>query len=178
MGHVKKVNSFCMLRQTIQPLRLSLDQCNETTSAIDSRGDYPAMNSGRSSMRKNQFSFPMLKLENGILECDDSNAQNSEVRSTDSSNQWIKSSDGLHKHMANVYTSIPTFGIISGAFSIGKSEFNNEDAYFVSERSFGVADGVSGWADFGFSSSEFSNQLMRNCKIQIEQFDIQKKQKA
>jgi hypothetical protein len=49
-----------------------------------------------------------------------------------------------------------TLKIICGAFKIGKSE-NCEDAYFIQERSFGLADGVSGWNDFGFSSEEFAN---------------------
>ena len=44
----------------------------------------------------------------------------------------------------------------SAGYSISKSD-NNEDAYFISERGFGVADGVSGWNDYGFSSSAFSN---------------------
>ena len=46
--------------------------------------------------------------------------------------------------------------IVSGAFTIGKQAGRNEDAFFVSQRAFGVADGVSGWQDFGFSSEEFS----------------------
>jgi hypothetical protein len=33
-----------------------------------------------------------------------------------------------------------------------------------------VADGVSGWNDYGFSSSMFSNQLMENCKTELEEF--------
>ena len=41
------------------------------------------------------------------------------------------------------------------------------------ERGFGVADGVSGWNDFGFSSEAFSHELMANCKNEIEQFDRQ-----
>ena len=36
----------------------------------------------------------------------------------------------------------------SAGYSISKSD-NNEDAYFISERGFGVADGVSGWNDYG-----------------------------
>ena len=58
--------------------------------------------------------------------------------------------------------------IISSAFSVGKSD-TNEDAYFITERGFWVADGVSGWVDFGFSSEAFSNELMDNCKANIEQ---------
>jgi serine/threonine protein phosphatase PrpC len=40
----------------------------------------------------------------------------------------------------------------------------------VCERGFGVADGVSGWNDYGFSSSLFSNQLMEFCKSEIEAY--------
>ena len=62
--------------------------------------------------------------------------------------------------------------IISGAYTIGKSDLN-EDAYFLMDRGFGVADGVSGWNDFGFSSEAFSHELMNNCKAEIEQFERQ-----
>lgn len=53
--------------------------------------------------------------------------------------------------------------IKTAGYSIGKQPNNNEDAFFVSERGFGVADGVSGWQDYGFSSHAFSNQLMELC---------------
>lgn len=45
----------------------------------------------------------------------------------------------------------------SAGYSIGKVADNCEDAFFVSERGFGVSDGVSGWNDYGFSSHAFSN---------------------
>ena len=45
-----------------------------------------------------------------------------------------------------------------------------EDAYFITERGFGVADGVSGWNDYGFSSEAFSNSLMDNCLKEIENY--------
>lgn len=65
--------------------------------------------------------------------------------------------------------------LITGAYKLGKTVNQCEDAYFVTERGFGVADGVSGWNDYGFSSSLFSNQLMDNCKLQIETFLEQKR---
>lgn len=77
---------------------------------------------------------------------------------------WVCGPDGLHKHLTALDSTQPNLEIVSGHHSIGKSSQTNEDALFVSERSFGIADGVSGWVDFGFSSKEFSNQLMRNCK--------------
>jgi len=46
--------------------------------------------------------------------------------------------------------------LVSGGFFIAKNEVC-EDALFVCDRGFGVADGVSGWNDYGFSSSAFSN---------------------
>ena len=70
-------------------------------------------------------------------------------------------------------TVVPTLEIVSGAHTIGKNLTTNEDAYFISERSIGVADGVSGWVDFGFSSRAFSNQLMVACQAEIENFDSQ-----
>ena len=39
-----------------------------------------------------------------------------------------------------------------------------------------MADGVSGWNDYGFSSSMFSNQLMENCKTELEEFLSQSQQ--
>ena len=57
--------------------------------------------------------------------------------------------------------------IVTGVFQVGKHPDSNEDAYFICERGFGVADGVSGWNDYGFSSSLFSNQLMNNCRDEI-----------
>jgi serine/threonine protein phosphatase PrpC len=60
--------------------------------------------------------------------------------------------------------------ITTGAFMKGKKENICEDAYFIQERSFGVADGVSGWNDYGFSSSAFSTNLMKFCKEEIETY--------
>jgi hypothetical protein len=57
---------------------------------------------------------------------------------------------------------------LSGAHTIGKTEETNEDAFFFSVRAFGVADGVSGWVDFGFSSQAFSIELMKNCYEEIK----------
>ena len=62
--------------------------------------------------------------------------------------------------------------LISGGDQIGKQNKKHpkcEDAFFISENSFGLSDGVSGWNDYGFSSDEFSNQLMRNAKELLEQ---------
>ena len=60
--------------------------------------------------------------------------------------------------------------IVTGAYQIGKYPDSCEDAYFISDRGFGVADGVSGWNDYGFSSSLFSNQLMSFCNEEIKNY--------
>lgn len=60
------------------------------------------------------------------------------------------------------------FILVQGASVIGKMTNQCEDAYFISERGFGVSDGVSGWNDYGFSSDQFSLQLMFNSKMIIE----------
>lgn len=62
---------------------------------------------------------------------------------------------------------------MSAGYKIAKPNEDNvcEDAFFVSDRAFGVADGVSGWNDFGFSSHAFSHSLMDYCKEDIENFD-------
>jgi serine/threonine protein phosphatase PrpC len=60
--------------------------------------------------------------------------------------------------------------IITGGYQVGKLPDSCEDAFFITERGFGVADGVSGWNDYGFSSSAFANQLMDYCKKEVEDF--------
>ena len=60
---------------------------------------------------------------------------------------------------------------VQGGHQIGKISERHpvcEDAYFITENAFGVSDGVSGWNDYGFSSNEFSQQLMNNAKQIIE----------
>lgn len=47
--------------------------------------------------------------------------------------------------------------------SIPRRGSAGEDAFYVTARSLGVADGVSGWYQYGLDSSEFSKQLMDNC---------------
>lgn len=64
----------------------------------------------------------------------------------------------------------PDIAIVTGAYQVGKVPTSCEDAYFISERGFGVADGVSGWNDYGFSSSLFATQLMDNCKAEIDSY--------
>lgn len=66
----------------------------------------------------------------------------------------------------------------SAGYSIGKQADNCEDAFFVSERGFGVADGVSGWNDYGFSSHAFSNQLMDYCRAELEHCDREAEEMA
>lgn len=65
----------------------------------------------------------------------------------------------LEKNMSSLSSSsIPkALKLKSAGYSIGKQADNCEDAFFVSARGFGVADGVSGWNDYGFSSHAFSN---------------------
>ena len=78
----------------------------------------------------------------------------------ENNSKWCASPDGTHKHPPVLNLK---HAIVSGAHTIGKTETSNEDAFFISDRSFGIADGVSGWADMGFSSQAFSRQLMKNC---------------
>jgi serine/threonine protein phosphatase PrpC len=69
---------------------------------------------------------------------------------------------------ASEYHEVVPLKIKTAGYSIGKQPNNNEDAFFVSEKGFGVADGVSGWQDYGFSSHAFSNQLMDLCQRELE----------
>ena len=59
------------------------------------------------------------------------------------------------------------FSFIYGAHSIPKDSRLGEDAYFVTTRALGVADGVSGWSKYGISSCEFSKQIMERCEIEV-----------
>ena len=162
-----------MLKPTVPP-PINIQSASEldTTSAIDSRGDYPQSLSCRSNLSKNGFSFQSTRL------CDNVNTSFlSRIQSVDEDedqNQWCTDANGLHKHLSSKpMTVVPTLEIVSGAHTIGKNPETNEDAYYISERSIGVADGVSGWVDFGFSSRAFSNQLMVACRAEIENFDSQ-----
>lgn len=63
----------------------------------------------------------------------------------------------------------PNLVLISGGFMIphpAKVDKGGEDAYYISQnkRSFGVADGVGGWADVGVDPGEFSRSLMRQAR--------------
>ena len=58
----------------------------------------------------------------------------------------------------------PEIKLVSGGFKLGKTEHTCEDAYFICDRGFGVADGVSGWVEYGFSSMAFSHSLMDKCR--------------
>ncbi len=62
------------------------------------------------------------------------------------------------------------FILIQGAHRVGKEVNMCEDAYFYSDRAFGVSDGVSGWNEYGFSSDQFSLQIMINSKIIIDKY--------
>ena len=65
---------------------------------------------------------------------------------------------------------------MSGVHQVGKYQNRCEDAYFITQKGFGVSDGVSGWNKYGFSSSNFSNELMANAKNIIEKtfYDFKK----
>ena len=53
---------------------------------------------------------------------------------------------------------------VGDAFSIPKSNNSvSEDAYFITDKGFGVSDGVGGWNQYGINSSLFSNSLMKEC---------------
>lgn len=58
--------------------------------------------------------------------------------------------------------------MVSGAKTIGKDPNHCEDAYFIHKFGMGVADGVSGWAEYGIDSSAFSNSLMANAVDEID----------
>jgi len=57
-----------------------------------------------------------------------------------------------------------SYKFVFGANSIPRRGTKGEDAYFVGQRVLGVADGVSGWYQYGIDSAAFSNQLMKFCE--------------
>lgn len=46
----------------------------------------------------------------------------------------------------------PIINLIQSAYIKGKKLNKCEDSYFISQRAFGISDGVGGWSEFGFSS--------------------------
>ena len=71
----------------------------------------------------------------------------------------------------------PDLSFKSFCISVGKSAELNEDAYFISEKALGVADGIGGvLTDFGVSSKQFSSELMSTCKELLTSKCIQGKE--
>ena len=53
--------------------------------------------------------------------------------------------------------------LVSSVFiRAGPEKKKPEDAYFTSERSIAVADGVGGWAESGIDPAKFSRALCKN----------------
>ena len=53
-------------------------------------------------------------------------------------------------------------------FSLKKhSKEENEDAFFISAKGAGVADGVGSWHQYGLSSCSFAQELMRGCEREV-----------
>ena len=173
--HVDQAVNYCMLKQTKVP-KLNLSRCSPTsaTSLIDSRGNALGGSGGGSNRSASRFSLlSAAKLNNmlGSMSELPINFEDDDEYVHDPSKTWCFGQDGLHSHPK--HDPGAKLAIVSGAHTIGKSE-QNEDAYFLTERAFGVADGVSGWMDFGFSSEAFSNELMNFCKQEIVAFDQSK----
>ena len=60
-----------------------------------------------------------------------------------------------------------SFKFLLGANSVPRRGTKGEDAYFIHSRALGVADGVSGWYQYGIDSAAFSKQLMTSCEKSI-----------
>ncbi len=61
----------------------------------------------------------------------------------------------------------PLFKFVTGYAVRPRDGEEGEDACFTCERGLGVADGVSGWVDFGINPSAFSQKLMEECENEI-----------
>ncbi len=70
-------------------------------------------------------------------------------------------------------TKSPTLGkkpfrFVFGSTAIPRAGSTGEDAHFCNPRSLGVADGVSGWCQYGIDPSAFSQQIMQGCGERCE----------
>lgn len=61
-----------------------------------------------------------------------------------------------------------SYNFVAGATVFEKRQRSCEDAHFITSKGVGVADGVSGWNQYGLNSAAFSNSLMQNCKKQLD----------
>jgi protein phosphatase PTC7 len=52
----------------------------------------------------------------------------------------------------------------SGVFSKGKLRDENEDAYFHTGKSLGIADGVSAWRKYRIDAGQFAREMMGHCR--------------
>lgn len=62
--------------------------------------------------------------------------------------------------------SAPRLTVVGGAAMFphpAKQKMGGEDAFFLGRSAFGVADGVSGWADYGIDPSLYPRALMASC---------------
>jgi serine/threonine protein phosphatase PrpC len=60
-----------------------------------------------------------------------------------------------------------SFKFLYAANCIPRKGTKGEDAYFVTLRALGVADGVSGWYQYKIDAAKFSQELMSNCHKEI-----------
>lgn len=77
----------------------------------------------------------------------------------------------------NDWSSTKELKFISGNVLMSKGNVEEcEDACFIHNQAIGIADGVGGWANYGMSSADFSNELMKRClelctkMVQIRKF--------
>ncbi len=63
-----------------------------------------------------------------------------------------------------------TYHFLVGSTAIPRvTGSKGEDAHFCCARALGVADGVSGWCQYGIDPAAFSQQLMSHCEERIEE---------
>ena len=88
------------------------------------------------------------------------------VFSVSSEPSGIESSHERVSDMA-LLEDVEPHSLMLSAFCVRGKDESCEDACFVCNRGVGVADGVSGWREYGLDSSKFSKELMRNAKQEI-----------
>ena len=77
---------------------------------------------------------------------------------------WVRDMQDEGHGNVNVYIEKgKKMGMRSAAASRGKSEMRNEDAYYTTNSTLGVADGVSAWRSLGIDAGIYARELLNHC---------------
>ena len=83
--------------------------------------------------------------------------------------EFAQRSHEEHKSSSNSTDPKKSYHFLCGAMTIPRGGTAGEDAYLTHPRALGVADGVSGWYQYGIDSAAFAQQLMHFCLEKINE---------